>query len=79
MANLTESPAASTPANQEHPMGSEAPVPRCGQGSVPVLYSSPAPGQVAGVPVCIQTLTATDGRSTISHMDRFTQGYVYIK
>lgn len=79
MANLTESPAASTPASQEHPMGREAPVPRCGQGSVPVLYSSPAPGQVAGVPVCIQTLTAADGRSAILHMDRFTQGYIYIK
>lgn len=45
----------------------------------PVLYSSPAPGQVSGVPICIQTLTAIDRRSAILHMDRFTQGYIYIK
>lgn len=45
----------------------------------PVLYSSPAPGQVSGVPVCIQTLTAIDRRSAILHMDRFTQGCIYIK
>lgn len=32
MANLTESPAAITPARQEHPMGNKAPVPCCGQG-----------------------------------------------
>lgn len=53
MANLTESPAAIPPASQEHPMGHIV----AGPLSL-VLYSSPGPGQVAGVPVCIQTLTA---------------------
>lgn len=74
MANLTEKPAAMTPASQEHPTGHTV-----ARAVSPVLYSSPAPGQVAGVPVCIQTLRAIDRRSTILHMDKFTLGYIYIK
>lgn len=76
---LTEAPATLTLSGHEHPWGQGACV-CCGQSSAHLrsIYT-PASGQVARLPVCVQTLVAIDRKSATLRMIRYTQEYIYVK